>query len=102
MRSTIKLIEIMLKEKIGKANFTVRLHSSKSGNLPGRKLFTRSVYRQTSLREFMDDGIGSVAPLLLPQDIVYTVSARYMKEDKVEELLYTLVKDLNMFLYSQR
>lgn len=102
MKSTVRLLEIMMKEKIGKANFTVRLHSTKSGNLPGRKLFTRAVFRQTSLKEFMDDGIGSVAPLLLPQDIVYTVSARYMKEHKVEELLHALVKDLNMFLYQQR
>jgi len=91
-----------MKEKIGKANFTVRLHSTKSGNLPGRKLFTRAVYRQTSLKEFMNGGIGSVAPVDLPQDIVYTVSARYLKEDKVEELLGALTKNLNMFLYQQR
>ncbi len=102
MNSTIRLLEIMMKEKIGKANYTVRLHSTKSGNLPGRKLFTRAVYRQTSLKEFMDTGIGSVAPIGLPQDIVYTVAARYLKEDKIEELLQALVKDLNMYLYSQR
>jgi len=50
----------------------------------------------------MNGGIGSVAPVDLPQDIVYTVSARYLKEDKVEELLGALTKNLNMFLYQQR
>ena len=102
MRSAIRLIEIMLKDKIGKMGFTVRIHSSKSGNLPGRKLFTRAVYRQTSLKEFMDSGVGSVAPVELPQDIVYTVSARYLKEDKIEELLNVLIENLNVFLYAQR
>jgi len=102
MKSTVILMEKILMKRIGSSNFTVRVHATKSGNLPRRAPYKRNVYRQTSLNEFMDKGIGSVAPLQGPLDIVYTVHARQLKPDKISEICDILVKDIDFFLYQQR
>ena len=102
MRSEIMILEKVLKEKLSNEKYTVRVYGTKNGNLPNRAPFIRQVYRQTTLHEFNDSGIGEIKPAEHVKDIVYTVHARYLKEDKISELHDMLVKDLNEYMYKHR
>lgn len=102
MRNTVTLLEKILKEKLMSKDYTVRVHSTKSGNLPNRAPFIRNVYRQTSLNEFVDNGLGEMKLTNHVKDIVYTVHARFLKEDKISELYDLIIEDLNQFVYKNR
>tara|TARA_S200002703_G_scaffold124344_3_gene110431 strand:+ start:197 stop:505 length:309 start_codon:yes stop_codon:yes gene_type:complete len=102
MRSEVMILEKVLKEKLTSEKYTVQVRATKNGNLPNRAPFVRQVYRQTTLNEFIDSGIGEMKPVEKAKDIIYTVHARYLKEDKISELHDMLVKDLNEFMYKNR
>lgn len=101
MRNTVMLLEKVLREKLSSDKYTLRLNSTKSGNLPNRAPFIRKVYRQTTLDEFNQSGMGTMKPVSV-KEIVYTVHARYLREDKIGELHDALLNDLNLFMYKHR
>jgi hypothetical protein len=102
MKEVTTLLEKMLRRKVGNGNFTVYVHVTNNGNLPNRAPFIRQVYRQTSLLEFMDDGIGAVKPLDHPLDIHYTVAMRFLQADKVSETYDDIEQNLEDFMFSLR
>ncbi len=105
MRNTVMLLEKILREKLSEkdsAKYRIRVNVTRSGNLPNRAPFIRQVFRQTSLDEFMDDGIGDIRSTVGPLEIVYTVHGRYMKEDEISNTHDMLIKDLDDYLYNKR
>jgi len=101
MRNTVMLLEKVLKEKLSSEKYTLRVNATKNGNLPNRAAFIRKVYRQTTLDEFNQSGMGTTKPVSV-KEIVYTVHARHLKEDKIGELHDALLNDLNLFMYNNR
>ena len=101
MLNVVLLLEKVLREKLPNDKYTLRVLSTKAGHLPNRAPFIRQVYRQTSLLEFVDDGFGETMPRGT-LDIVYTVHARYLKEDEIVQLYDIIQNDLVDYLYSQR
>jgi hypothetical protein len=102
MKEAVILLEKMLRRKIGNGNYTIRVNVANAGNLPNRAPFLRKVYRQTSLLEFMDSGLGEIKPLDHPLDIHYTVALRHLQEDKISDTYDTLESDLEDFMFSLR
>jgi len=102
MKEAVTLLEKMLRKKVGNGNYTVRVNITSGGNLPNRAPYIRKVYRQTSLLEFIDDGLGDVKPLDHPLDVHYTVGLRFMQEDKISETYDKLEKDLEELMFSLR
>jgi len=105
MRNTVLLLEKTLREKLSEkdsAKYRIRVHVTQSGNLPDRAPFIRQVFRQTTLDEFMDDGIGDIRSTVGPLEIVYTVHGRYIKEDEIANTHDMLIKDLDDYLFKKR
>lgn len=105
MRNAVILLEKILREKLSKkdaAKYTIRVNVSRSGNLPNRAPYIRQVFRQTTLDEFIDNGIGDIVRSVGPLDIVYTVHVRQLQEDKIGETHDMLLKDLDEYLFSKR
>lgn len=103
MREAVTLLEKMLRKKIGdNGKYTIRVNITNQGNLPNRAPFIRKVYRQSSLLEYMDMGIGDVKPLETIFDIHYTVTQRALQEDKISETYDLIEKDLDDYMFSKR
>jgi hypothetical protein len=105
MRNAVMLLEKILRGKLSEkdsAKYRIRVHVTQSGNLPNRAPFIRQVYRQTTLDEFMDDGIGDIRSTAGPLEIVYTVHGRYMQEDEISNIHDMLIKDLDEYLFKKR
>ena len=70
MRNAAMLMEKVLNDTVNKEKYRVRVQVTKQGNLPNRAPFVRKVYRQTSLREFTDSGIGETPHNVGPLEII--------------------------------
>jgi len=102
MRNAAMLMEKVLNDTVNKEKYRVRIQVTKQGNLPNRAPFIRKVYRQTSLQEFMDSGIGEIPCSVGPEDIIYTVQAWHMKSENIAKTQEDLKKDLDNYLWSRR
>ena len=102
MRNAVMLLEKVLNDTVNKEKYRVRVHVTKQGNLPNRAPFIRKSYRQTTLHQFMDSGIGETPHTVGPLDIIYTVQAWYMKSENISDTQDSLKKDLNEYLFSLR
>ena len=102
MRNAVMLLEKVLNDTVNKEKYRVRIQVTKQGNLPNRAPFIRKVYRQTSLQEFTDSGIGETPYSVGPEDIIYTVQAWHMKSENIAKTQEDLKKDLDNYLWSRR
>jgi len=102
MRNAVMLLEKVLNETVNNEKYRVQIRVAKHGNLPGRTAFIRKVYRQSSLHEFMDSGVGETIYADDSLDIIYTIQARNMKEDKIGETHELLKADLDNYLWKVR
>ena len=102
MRNAVMLLEKVLNDTVNNDKYRVRVHVTKHGNLPNRAPFIRKVYRQTSLREFTDSGIGETPHTVGPLDIIYTVQAWHMKSENIAKTQDDLKRDLDEYLFSLR
>ena len=69
MRNAAMLMEKVLNDTVNNNKYRVKIQVTKQGNLPNRAPFIRKVYRQTSLQEFTDSGIGETPYSVGPEDI---------------------------------
>ena len=102
MRNAVMLLEKVLNDTVNNDKYRVRVHVTKHGNLPNRAPFIRKVYRQTSLQELTDSGIGETPHTVGPLDIIYTVQAWYMKSENIAQTQEDLKKDLDNYLWTRR
>jgi len=105
MRNAVILLEKVLNDKLSmkdKAKYNILVHASSSGNLPNRVPFIRQVYRQTTLDEFIDVGVGDIKQNVGKMDIIYTVHTRQLQEDKIAKTHEMLIKDLDDYIFSKR
>ena len=102
MRNAVMLLEKVLNDTVKSDKYRVRVHVTKHGNLPNRAPFIRKSYRQTTLQQFTDSGIGETPHTVGPLDIIYTVQAWYMKSENISDTQDSLKKDLNEYLFSLR
>jgi|TARA_R110002074_G_scaffold393511_1_gene580049 hypothetical protein len=99
MLEVLMLIEKILNDTIGDFNCTVKVNKT-NGKLPDRKIYSRSVLRQTTLDEYMD--IDGTAVHKHPLNIVYTVMPNHLRKDKLYDLVDVLVNDLDKYLFTLR
>tara|TARA_B100001094_G_scaffold36216_1_gene30331 strand:- start:3860 stop:4168 length:309 start_codon:yes stop_codon:yes gene_type:complete len=102
MRNAVMLLEKVLNDTVNNDKYRVRVHVTKHGNLPNRAPFIRKSYRQTTLQQFTDSGIGETPHTVGPLDIIYTVQAWHMKSENIAETQENLKKDLDVYLFSLR
>lgn len=102
MRNAVMLLEKVLNDTVKSDKYRVRVHVTKHGNLPNRAPFIRKSYRQTTLQQFTDSGIGETPHTVGPLDIIYTVQAWHMKSENIAETQENLKKDLDEYLFSLR
>tara|TARA_R100001510_G_scaffold57204_1_gene64575 strand:+ start:1560 stop:1868 length:309 start_codon:yes stop_codon:yes gene_type:complete len=102
MRNAVMLLEKVLNDTVNNNKYRVRVHVTKHGNLPNRAPFIRKSYRQTTLRQFTDSGIGETPHTVGPLDIIYTVQAWHMKSENIAKTQEGLKKDLDEYLFSLR
>ena len=102
MRNAVMLLEKVLNDTVNKEKYRVRIQVTKQGNLPNRAPFIRKVYRQTSLQEFTDSGIGETQPKVGPLDIIDNVQAWHMKSENIAQTQEDLKKDLDNYLWTRR
>tara|TARA_R100001129_G_scaffold58789_1_gene40351 strand:- start:200 stop:508 length:309 start_codon:yes stop_codon:yes gene_type:complete len=102
MRNAAMLMEKVLNDTVNNNKYRVKIQVTKQGNLPNRAPFIRKVYRQTSLQEFTDSGIGETPYSVGPEDIIYTVQAWHMKSENIAKTQEDLKKDLDNYLWSRR
>jgi len=102
MRNAVMLLEKVLNDTVNNDKYRVRVHVTKHGNLPNRAPFIRKSYRQTTLQQFTDSGIGETPHTVGPLDIIYTVQAWHMKSENIAKTQDNLKKDLDEYLFSLR
>jgi hypothetical protein len=102
MRNAVMLLEKVLNDTVNNDKYRVRVHVTKHGNLPNRAAFIRKSYRQTTLQQFTDSGIGDTPHTVGPLDIIYTVQAWHMKSENIAKTHDNLKKDLDEYLFSLR
>jgi len=102
MRNAVMLLEKVLNDTVNNDKYRVRVHVTKHGNLPNRAPFIRKSYRQTTLQQFTDSGIGETPHTVGPLDIIYTVQAWHMKSENIAETQENWKKDLDEYQFSLR
>ena len=97
MIEIIMLIERILNEKVGKFNYEIKVNKTTG---IGRKKFTRTTMRQTTLDEFTE--IDGDARFTHPVTITYSVHPIRIRADSLMSLVDDLVKDLDLYLHKNR
>jgi hypothetical protein len=100
MMELILLLERMMNDRTGSFNCEVKINKTNGGNLPNRKMFIRTVSRQTTLDDYIK--IESEATVEHPLRLIYTIHPKFMRLEKLNDLVDALQKDLDIFLHEIR
>lgn len=100
MKEATIAIEKYLSEKVDEEHI-VHIAVQKTGNLPNRVPFICNVFRQTTLDKFLEEETG-YPDFVGPYHIHYTVHARYLKPEKINQLMDDMAEHLDAMMFLKR